>query len=182
MTRAVLEAMAAAGWDGLTLGERSVLYARWMDDAAIGGRLTPFLSRDVARTWIKNGPVKEWPHARAGIGRWADAVPSAGPTAATIVRHALGPEWTPDVAHVRTKPLRLLAHRGDEEVVVAWGPPRDLKHLIWAALSAAVRGEPLDWLLVVTGDAARPVSAEERVLCERYAERCRLRIVTVDLR
>ena len=44
------------------------MYDRWLDDPAIGGYLTRFLSRERARVWLKDVPMKEYSRARNGIG------------------------------------------------------------------------------------------------------------------
>ena len=113
--------MARLGWNDLSYRERSAQYARWLDDPDIGGRLQAFMNLDRARVWIKDGPVKEWPRALAGIGRFAKLVGLEQHPAVKVVELALGDGWKTDLDSVQIKPLRVTAHRCDEELVVSWG-------------------------------------------------------------
>ncbi|SRR6266545_2193648 len=173
--------MERLGWEGLTPRQRTSQYGQWISDPEVGGRLTGFMTPEHARVWIKDGPVKEYPRALAGVGKYAPLANGSG-GAADIVRRALGDEWIPDTATLRVKPLRVEAHHDEDAVVLAWGPGRDLKHLVWAALNADASGDPREWILAVTGSFTRPVTASDKSHQMRIARRCGLRIVHVELR
>lgn len=173
--------MELLAWEGLTLPQRTKQYGEWIADPEVGGRLTTFMTPERARVWIKDGPVKEYPRAVAGIGKYAALAHGRGGLL-EIARRALGSEWTADRTTLRVKPLRAEAHKGEETVVLAWGPARDLKHLIWAAINAEASGDPREWVLTVTGTFTRPVTASEKAHHLRIARRCGLRLVHVELR
>ena len=152
----------------------------WIADSEIGQRLAEFMTPERARVWIKDGPVKEYPRALAGVGKYAPLA-NGSDNVADIVRRALGAGWTSDTATLRVKPLRVEAHRDGDTVVLTWGPSRDLKHLVWAALNADASGDPREWVLVVTGTFTRPVTASDKAHQLRIARKCGLRLVHVEL-
>ena len=76
-------------WAHLSATARSAQYAKWVQDAEVGGRLTQFMTSEQARVWIKDGPMKEWARAGSGIGKYAPLVPDAGATPAQLVHMAL---------------------------------------------------------------------------------------------
>lgn len=172
--------MERLGWEGMTLPQRTSQYGEWIKDAEIGQKLSEWMTPELARVWIKDGPVKEYPRALAGVGKYAPLANGSAGTA-DIVRRALGTGWTSDPATLSVKPLRIEAHGDDETVVLAWGPARDLKHLVWAALNADASGDPREWVLVVTGTFTRPVTAGDKAHQLRIARRCGLRLVHVEL-
>jgi hypothetical protein len=172
--------MERLGWEGLTPRQRTSQYGRWIADPEVGQRLATFMTPERARVWIKDGPVKEYPRALAGVGKYAPLANGSG-SGADIVRRALGAEWITDTATLRVKPLRIEAHRDEDTVVLAWGPARDLKHLVWAALNADASGDPREWVLAVTGSFTRPVTASDKAHQLRIARRCGLRLVHVEL-
>ena len=168
------------GWADLSVVERSAQYATWVADVHVGGQLTQFMSASQARVWIKDGPMKEWARARSGIGKYAALMPGGGRrTPEQLVRLAIGDGWYVDSASLRVKPLRVRVCRGDEEVIFTWGPERDLKHLVWAALQAGANGDPTLWLLCVVDSFTSPVPANVRQMHLRITERCKLRLLYV---
>lgn len=168
----IFRSLREIGWASMSLADRSAQYSDWLRDPEIGGRLTAFMAADKARVWIKDGPVKEYPRALAGVGRYAPLVGEAVDNRFDkIVAAALDASWDPDLSSIQTKPLRLIARRREDECVVAWGPARDLKHLVWAALSAHAAQDHRPWVLVVIAGVAQPVSAAEKSRIARIAER-----------
>lgn len=174
--------MEALGWDGLTDDAKTKQYNTWVDDPDVGGVIEHF--NDDPRHWIKDGPVKEWPRARMGIGAYAKYLPVRDGQIDQVVQLALGDCWTPDMTTIKTKPLRVTAnHRSDthEPVVVAWAPAKDLKHLVWAALNAEAKGDGREWVLVVRATFERPTPADQRVHNERIAHRCQLSLRHIEV-
>ncbi len=167
------------GWAALTLPERTVQYARWVQDPEIGGRLLGFMTSERARVWIKDGPMKEWVRAINGVGKYAPLVGERATRAAVLIRKALGEGWEPDEGTLRIKPLRIRARRGEDEVTFAWGPAQDLKHLVWAALIAGANGDPTDWMLCLVATFTKPTPMDVRQAQLRLAARCGLRLVHV---
>src|SRR3712207_1110938 len=111
--------MRRLGWGELTMGERSLQYARWLEEPEVGGRLAAFMTPAKARVWIKDGPAKEYQRAVAGVGRYAHLTASRTGEPARIVTRVLGSGWSADVESVRVKPLRVVAtSTGEEDVIV----------------------------------------------------------------
>lgn len=163
---------AEVGWDTLTPQDRSRQYSRWIDDPNVGGVLIQFLSREDARVWIKDGPMKEYARSRSGLGKYATFVTGPVTKAADIVGRVLGTSWTPDVSTLDVKPLRCVARHGGNAVLVIWGPAKDFKHLVWAALKVAVadRNARIAMALVQTGGQAG--QRAEKDFQQRIAVRC----------
>jgi hypothetical protein len=168
-------------WAHLSPPARSAQYAKWVQEPEVGGVLTKFMTPEQARVWIKDGPMKEWARAVSGIGKHASLVHRPGATAAQLVHRALGPGWDVSDGTQRIKPLRVNAIHDGEEVTFAWGPERDLKHLVWAALKAGADGDPIPWVLCVTSTFTTPVPANVRQAHLRLAARCGLRINHVTI-
>lgn len=172
--------MERLGWAGMTPRQRTSQYGEWIKDAEIGQKLAAWMTPERARVWIKDGPVKEYPRALAGVGKYAPLA-NGSANVVDLVQRALGTGWASDPTTLSIKPLRVEAFQGEETVVLAWGPARDLKHLVWAALNADASGDPREWVLVVTGTFTRPVTASDKAHQLRIARRCGLRLVHIEL-
>jgi hypothetical protein len=168
-------------WAHLTPQQRSAQYAKWVDDPNVGGRLRKFLSAGDARVWIKDGPMKEWSRASSGVGKYANLVVNAQDLPSRLVNRALGADWHADLDTIRAKPLRVTARHDEEEIVLTWARARDLKHLVWAALTANAEGDSRPWLLCVLETFTMPIPANEKQAQQRLAKRCELdiRYITV---
>ncbi|MFF1904275.1 hypothetical protein [Kitasatospora sp. NPDC058218] len=165
------------GWTYLPDSDRTASYNRWADDQHIGGKMSLFFkTAQQRRVWIKDGPMKEYSRAIYGIGKYAPLVPNPGAAVSTLVGKALGPDWQPDLETQQIKPLRVLASSESESTTFTWGPARDLKHLVWAALRAGANGDAVPWTLCVVTSFVKPIPLEERREHERIAARCGLRI------
>jgi len=164
-------------WADLSVVERSIQYGIWVAEANVGGLLTDFMSASQARLWIKDGPMKEWARARSGVGKYATLMPGGGRTPEQLVRSALGENWQVDADSLRIKPLRVRAGQEGQEVIFTWGPERDFKHLVWAALQAGANGDPTTWVLCLVDSFTKPVPTNVRQVHLRIAERCEFRLV-----
>jgi hypothetical protein len=170
----------ALDWGTLTPQQHSAQYAKWVAGAEIGGRLREYLSDAEARVWIKDGPMKEWSRSLSGVGKYAELVEDAQDVPAKLVRKALGGDWVADRSTIRVKPLRVVARKGEDETVLTWGDSKDLKHLVWAALTAEAEGDARPWVLCVVETFTRPTPANERNAQLRVAKRCGLRLMHVS--
>jgi hypothetical protein len=148
-------------WDGLTGKQRSAVYDRWLDDPSIGRELTRFLSRERARVWLKDVPMKEYARARSGIGSFADLVTVRLPGPEQIARQVPGESWHAVEGTVREKPNRCLISDGRGERLMIWGPPRILKDMIWAGIIAVADGREPTPLIVVASPRGESVSQSE---------------------
>jgi hypothetical protein len=113
---------AELDWEALGNRDRSRTYDTWLDDPAIGRPLTAFLSRDRARVWLKDVPMKEYSRAQAGVGPYARFATMRATDPTTLAKQALGNEWRADLDSVRVKPNRM-------RVI---GPGGDTHLMIWA--------------------------------------------------
>jgi len=164
---------ARLDWQHITDAERSRQYAAWLADEDVGAPLIGLLGREGARVWMKDGPLKEYSRALAGVGvyaRYADQA-SVGPDA--LVEAALGDEWRVVADSFGIKPLHCLVEREDERTYVAWGPARDFKHLIWACLRA-LDANTASAKVVVLESVERPTPYAARNFHHRIARRCGL--------
>lgn len=119
-------------WDGLSSRERSRCYERWVNDPLIGDKLARFIPREKVRVWIKDGPVKELPRVRNGIGPNAKYAFSRYPTADQIARQVLGPDWRADLDTLDIKPTQCVIKGPGSERLMMWAPPQNLQDLVWA--------------------------------------------------
>jgi hypothetical protein len=166
----------ALDWDGMTPRERTECYVNWIDDPLIGGKLTRFIDRDRVRVWIKDGPIKELPRARHGIGPYAPFAVSRYPGMEEIAHQAIGPEWQAVPGTVEVKPNRCQIRGPQSGALMIWGPATKLADLIWAAINARVDGgaEPI---IVVTSPQGTRLSDGEK-----HRHRLLAKVAGVDLR
>jgi hypothetical protein len=136
-------------WDGLANRQRSAVYDRWLDDPTIGGELTRFLSRERARVWLKDVPMKEYARARSGIGSFADLVTVRLPGPGQIARQLLRGHWDAVDGTIREKPNRCVISDGRDKRLMIWGPPKVLRDLVWAGITAVADGREPAPLIVV---------------------------------
>lgn len=167
-------------WIHLSMSERRRQYAAWLEAPEVGGVLIQFLSREGARVWIKDGPMKEFARATAGVGRFASFVDQTGRGPAEMTKLALGAEWVVVDGSVGIKPLHCLAEREAEQRFLCWGPPKDFKHLLWAALSAATLDNQAARVVVVER-VGQELRAAERRRFEQLCRRCSLEFSSVRL-
>lgn len=163
-------------WEHLPLPQRTAQYGRWVTDPAVGGVLTRFMTSEQARSWIKDGPLKEFTRARRGTGRYAQYGQPGGTGPIDVVRAALGDGWAIVPGSVGVKPSHCRAERHADRAYLVWGKAANFRHLVWAALRYVV-DEPGQVIVVVTELAERPTPRDEVDWHKRVTQRCGLRIV-----
>jgi hypothetical protein len=175
VVRAIYADADRLGWQTLPLTERTAMFNRWIEDERVGGPLTRFMTPEQARSWIKDGPMKEYGRALRGAGRFAEYGRQGGTGPADVVRHALGPSATVVDGSVGSKPLHCLADVDGSSSYVAWGDNRNFKNLLWAALRASTL-DGIDGHLVVLeppGSASTSDLVKEQ---QALADRCGLTV------
>lgn len=169
-------------WEGLTDRQRSAAYDRWLDDPAIGGELTRFLSRERARVWLKDVPMKEYARARSGIGSFADLVTVRLPGPGQIARQVLSGDWDAVHGTIREKPNRCVISNGQDMRLMIWGPPKVLRDLVWAGITTVADGhEPIP-LIVVAAPRGESLSQGEMKRHVRIGEIAGLEVRHTNLR
>lgn len=163
---------ASLGWASLTPLQRTRQYDAWLDDPDVGGVLQRELTRERARVWIKDGPMKEYARAVAGVGRYAKFIEGGGSQMEWVVSSAFGAPWAPVPASLRLKPLRCIAQSGSETRLLVWGPPRDFKHLLWAALEATDAPDGPQAVVAVVVPSGQGISPFDRERQRRLGHRC----------
>ncbi|PZG19810.1 hypothetical protein C1I95_10885 [Micromonospora craterilacus] len=141
--------MDAARWEELSAPAATDMYNRFVKDPKIGGRLAPFMTAHQIRVWIKDGPAKEYRRALEGIGTIATFTKRTYPGPASVVRLALGDQWSPRPNTIEIKPMRCFADgpTGASKFII-WGPLTALQSLIWN--SCLIRAnDPLQPITVV---------------------------------
>lgn len=137
VVRAIYADADRLGWQTLSLADRTATFNRWIDDDRVGGPLTQFMTPEQARSWIKDGPMKEYGRALRGAGRFAEYGRQGGTGPTDVVRHALGSSATVVNGTIGSKPLHCLADVDGVTSYVAWGDDRNYKNLLWAGLRAS---------------------------------------------
>jgi|LakWasMet46_HOW7_FD_contig_111_127463_length_3224_multi_2_in_0_out_0_2 hypothetical protein len=148
-------------WQHCSHSEKTAQYERWLDDKEVGGVLKEWMSGDI-RVWIKDGPMKEFARAMAGEGEYARFLDVHPRSAGAVVSAAFGAGWRVRKDSESVKPLGCIAERGNESKRVFWGPPKDLKHLVWAALQASVAAPKEAVAVVVFDTIESPLTEPKR--------------------
>lgn len=162
-------------WQHCSHSEKTAQYQRWLEDKQVGGVLEDWMPGDI-RVWIKDGPMKEFARAMAGEGEYARYLEVHPRSAAAVVLAAFGAGWRVRQDSEGVKPLRCIAERGTEAKRVFWGPPKDLKHLVWAALHASVAAPKEPVAVVVFDTIESPLTEPKKKLFSALAQRANVPI------
>jgi hypothetical protein len=180
VVRRLYEEAERLDWIHMPLNERRRQYAAWLEAPTIGGVLTQFLSRESARVWIKDCPMKEFARAVAGVGRFAPFVGNTGRGPLEMIQLSLGSEWVLVQGSFGIKPLHCLAEAQNQRRYICWGPPKDFKHLLWAALGAA-ESKKVPARIVVVERIGQEMRGVDRTRFERLVARCSLEFSSLRL-
>lgn len=126
-------------WERLPAQTKSAQYNRWVEDPRVGGLLARYIPNP--HLWIKEVPLKEYARALEDIGRFTMFTGLHYAPPAEFITHAFGARWrfVPDT--VSDKPPNCLATDGSTRRYICWGPPNQLKDLLWAALTLGIKHE-----------------------------------------
>lgn len=162
----------AAEWLSLSPQDRSAWYSKWLDDPQVGGILQRFLTPEAARSWIKDGPMKEYVNARRGMGRYAAFGRTGGTSHSDIALAALGPGAVVDQTSIGVKPAHCEAtDESGTRNYLAWGAASNFRNLLWAALRASVLGGMQAHVIVLEPPGATTPTASARGQ-KALADRC----------
>lgn len=182
VVRRVYRDAQKAGWEHLTQDAKARWYDRWTSDDHVGGILAGHLGHERVRAWLKDGPLKHYANARSGVGPYARFADVTGPTPQRVADAVLGNGWVVDETSITTKPLRFQATHGDDWAVVAYGPNRKFRDLLWAAVNDAVDVRtPSRAVVAIVDDDIAPTPQSERNVQQRIADRCDIEIRWVAL-
>jgi hypothetical protein len=98
-----------------------------------------------------------------------------------VVKRLLGEGWSPVPQSGNTKPLRCRASDGARSVTLLWGPARDFKHLLWAALEGLDQSPEMQLRIAVFDTISRPFASGERDKLARIASRCGIEVSFIRL-
>jgi hypothetical protein len=160
-------------WDTLALTDRTRTYSAWVEDPRIGGVLKRYMTPEAARSWIKDGPMKEYSRARRGAGRYKGFGRPAGTTALDIARHTLGQEAEIVAGSEGVKPFHCRVELPGRDVFLVWGEARNYRNLLWAALRTSVR-DNVDAHIVVMEPPGQSTPTDDVQLHNAIAQRCGL--------
>jgi hypothetical protein len=164
------------GWTDLPPTERSRQYGRWIDDPRVGKILTKYMTPEQARSWIKDGPMKEYANARRGTGRYARFGRQGGTGARDVVIAALGAGAKVLDGSEGVKPPHCYAVDATGELTyVAWGPATNFRNLLLAALRiAATEQKPAH--IVVLEPPGHSTSTADSITHRAMTDRCQLHL------
>jgi hypothetical protein len=164
------------GWDTLPLADRSRAYSEWVEDERVGGILTKYMTPEAARSWIKDGPMKEYSRATRGTGRYSRFGRQGGTGPVDIAVTALGPAAVIIDGSVGVKPSHCHAETASGEMVyLVWGEARNFRNLLWAALRASIETDYCAHI-VVTEPPGKATTTDEVLTHKALAERCGLSV------
>lgn len=163
-----------AGWAHLPSAERTRLYRQWIDDPRVGRILTRFMTPEQARSWIKDGPMKEYANARRGTGRYARFGRHGGTGADEIAVAALGTGACVVDGTEGVKPPHCKAtDAAGESAYLAWGEATNFRNLLWATLRVSVTENVAAHMVVLEPPGQTTPSADSNVH-HAMARRCGL--------
>lgn len=174
VVRALYSDAVRMDWIHLSPQQRTVQYDKWVLDPAIGAVLTEHMSSETARSWIKDGPMKEYARARQGAGRYARFGTLSGPTADQVAVRALGANARVVEASEGVKPFHCVASLNGSETYVAWGEAKNFRYLVWACLSYLAERPDSGAAIVITETMSDPTTPDEKARMSAVAERCSL--------
>lgn len=165
-----------SGWAYLPATEHTRLYTQWIDDPRVGKILTKYMTPEQARSWIKDGPMKEYANARRGTGRYARFGRYGGTNAHDVAAAALGPgaKVVDDSEGVKPPHCHATDAAG-ETAYLTWGHARNFRNLLWAALRAAVTHH-MPAHVVMLEPPGHTTPAAESAIHRAMTRRCRLRL------
>lgn len=163
-------------WEHLPPSARTNQYDEWVMDTEIGGVLTKYMSVENARSWIKDGPMKEYGRARLGAGRYAKFGSSSGPSPEQLVAHALGNDAVIVEGSVGVKPFHCLATIDGSRTYLAWDSAKNLRHLLWASISYLADHASDAACVIVLESMERPTTQAEKRRHGRIGDRCSIPI------
>lgn len=176
----VVKALYAAAdqldWEHLPASNRTAQYDSWITDPEIGGVLTRYMTSENARSWIKDGPMKEYGRARLGAGRYAKFGTTVGPSSEQVVRQALGEESALVPNSEGIKPFHCLATMDQTTAYIAWDTGKNLRHLVWATINHLASHPDHKACIVILESIDRPTVRADRIRHERIADRCSIEI------
>jgi hypothetical protein len=173
---AIYAAADLLDWDHLPASAKTQRYDEWVRDASIGGVLARYMSSENARSWIKDGPMKEYSRARVGAGRYAKFGSALGPTPEQLARHALGSSAMVAEKSFGTKPFHCLAVSSSTTTYVVWGSAKNVRHLVWAAINHLAKNPTHEASIVIMETLEHPTTNSDRTRNARIAERCGITI------
>lgn len=166
-----------AGWETLGPRDRSRMYGQWVEAEHVGSILTQYMTPEAARSWIKDGPMKEYARANRGAGRYAEFGRRGGTDVADVIKVALGPDARLVPGSEAVKPFRCHAatsgEAGGPAALITWGESRQFKDLLWAALCAATE-QQIAAHVVVMEPPGRTASPTDRARQAATARRCEI--------
>jgi hypothetical protein len=168
-------------WEHRSPREHTEQYQRWLADPRVGGVMAEWMAPDEQRVWIKDGPMKEFARALAGEGAYASFLSTHPRSPHEVVSRTMGAGWLPLEGSTDVKPLRCDANKAGETMRILWGPAKDFKHLLWAALEQwhAMPTRPLR--VAVFDSVTKPLGDGERCRLGQIAERCRVPLSFIRL-
>jgi hypothetical protein len=168
-------------WEHRSQREHTEQYARWLADPNVGGVLSDWMSPEEQRVWLKDVPMKEFARALAGEGPFAAYLSNHPRSPRLVVAQVLGDKWQLVVGSNDVKPLRCDASNGSQTVRVLWGPAKDFKHLLWAALEAWESTPKRSLRVAVFDTVSGPLARRERERLEKIAGRCQIEVAFIRL-
>lgn len=159
-------------WEHLSASARTAQYDEWVSAPDIGGVLTGYMTSENARSWIKDGPMKEYARARLGAGRYARFGSTNGPTAGQLVAHVLGEEAELVETSAGVKPFHCLGVMSGSATYITWGTAQNLRHLVWACINHLASHPTHEGCVVILESLEHPTTQAAKTRHGRIAERC----------
>lgn len=168
-------------WEHRSHQDHTKQYAQWLADPSVGGVLSEWMSPEEQRVWLKDSPMKEFARALAGEGPFAAYLSEHPRSPRVVVTRVMGDGWQPVAGSSDIKPLRCDATNGAQTVCVIWGPAKDFKHLLWAALETWESNPKRALRLAVFDTVPNPLAHHEKARLQKIAGRCQIEVAFIRL-
>lgn len=176
VVKALYSAADRLDWEHQPPSVRTAQYDDWVTDAEIGGILTRYMSAENARSWIKDGPMKEYGRARLGAGRYAKYGTPSGPSPEQLAVHALGTGASVIDGSIGVKPFHCIVGSDSTTTYLVWESAQNLRHLVWACINYLASHSNHEACILILETLEHPVTQAEKARHTRIAERCSISI------
>lgn len=176
IVKAVYAEAERIDWEHLPGSARTAQYDKWVTDPDVGGVLTLYMSVENARSWLKDGPMKEFGRAKLGAGRYAKYGTQTGPTPEQLIAHVLGSEATLVEGSLGVKPMHCHATLDSSKTLVVWDIAQNFRHLVWAGLNHIAERPDEAVSVVMLESLEHPVTKADREWHARIAKRCSMTV------
>ncbi|MDO3333021.1 hypothetical protein [Mycobacteroides abscessus] len=134
------------------------------------------MSSENARSWIKDGPMKEYNRARLGAGRYAQFGSASSLQVEHLIAHIFESSTSIVEGSQGVKPFHCLVIADGLKTYMAWDLARNLRYLVWASVNYLADHPQDSACIVLLETMEHPIPYAEKLRHARIAERFSIKI------